>query len=80
MSSKIDQLENQQERMTELSNFEKSKGNYKTERQTKAIEITDNFTTDVVMDESNKSRRQINIEIDIFQRTSVFSSDFTMWI
>jgi hypothetical protein len=80
MSSKIDQLENQQDRVTELSNIEKSKGNYKTERQTKVVEMTDNFTTDVVMDESNKSSRQINIEIDIFQRTSVFSSDFTMWI
>jgi len=80
MSSKVDQLENQQDDVTELSQFEKSKGNYETGRQNKEVEITDIFTTDVVMNESNKSRGEINIEIDLFQRTAVFSSDFTMWI
>jgi hypothetical protein len=75
MSSKVDQLENHQDQVTELSDLKKSKGNYETERQNKAVEITD-----VVMNESNKTHREINIEIDIFQRTAVFSSDFTMWI
>lgn len=80
MSSKVDQLENQQDRVTNLSNLKKSKGNYETDRQKRPVEIKDNFATDVVMNESNKTRREINIEIDVFQRTAVFSSDFTMWI
>jgi len=63
-----------------LSNLKKSKGNYETDRQKRPVEIKDNFATDVVMNESNKTRREINIEIDVFQRTAVFSSDFTMWI
>jgi hypothetical protein len=33
-----------------------------------------------VMNESNKTRHEIKIEIDVFQRTAVFSSDFAMWI
>jgi len=80
MSSKVDQLENQQDRVTNLSNLKKFKGNYETDRQNKAASIIDNFPTNVVMNESNKTSRQINIEIDVFQRTTVFSSDFTMWI
>jgi len=80
MSSKVDQLENQQDQVTEMSNFEKYAGNYKTKNQNKAVEFTTNFTTDGVMNESNKTRREIKIEIDVFQRTAVFSSDFAMWI
>ena len=80
MSSKVDQFENHQDHVTELSHLKKSKGNYQTKRQNKAAEITDSSATDVVINESNKTHREINIEIDIFQRTAVFSSDFTMWI
>ena len=82
MSSKVDQLENQQDPVTNLSHLKKSKGDYETDRQNKAVPITDNFTTGVVIseDESNKTHREINIEIDVFQRTTIFSSYFTMWI
>lgn len=80
MSSKVDQLENHQDQVTELSHLKKSKGNHETERQNKSVEITDSSATDAVMNESNKTHREIIIEIDIFQRTAVFSSDFTMWI
>jgi len=80
MSSKVDQLENQQDRETELSNYKKSKGSYETGSQNRAVKITDNPTMDVVMTESNKPRREIHIEIDTIQRTAVFSSDFAMWI
>lgn len=80
MSSKADKLENQQDRITELNRFKKSKSDYKTDSQNKSVEFADIFTMDVVMNEDNKARHEINIEIDIFQRTTVFSSDFTMWI
>ena len=80
MSSKVDQLEKQQDRKTELSNYEKSEGSYETDSQNKAVKITDNSTMDVVMIECNKPLREIKIEIDTFQRTTVFSSDFAMWI
>ena len=82
MVSKVDQLENQQDRVINSSHLKKSRGNLETGRQHKVVPVTDNFTTDVVIneDESNKTRREINIEIDVFQRTRVFSSDFAMWI
>ena len=51
------------------------------EKQNKVVETKDNFTTDIVMTEPNRTpREKINIEIDIFQRTAVFSRDFSMWI
>ena len=81
MSSKVNQLENQQDEATELSHFEKFQSKDETDKQNKLVETKDNFTTDIVMTEPNRTpREKINIEIDIFQRTAVFSSDFTMWI
>ena len=80
MSSKVDQLENQQDEATELSHFKKFQNKDETDKQNKAVGTKDNFTTDTVMTEPNRTHEKINIEIDIFQRTAVFSSDFTMWI
>ena len=80
MSSKVDQLENQQDQETELSNYKKSKRSYETDSQHKEVKITDNYNMDIEMSESNKTRREIHIEIDTFQRTEVFSSDIAMWI
>lgn len=81
MSSKVNQLENQQDEVTELSHFKKFQSKDETDKQNKVVETKDNFTTDIVMTEPNRTpREKINIEIDIFQRTAVFSSDFTMWI
>jgi hypothetical protein len=81
MSSKVDQLENQQDDATELRHFKKFQSKDETDKQNKEVETTDNFTTDVVMTEPNRTpREKINIEIDILQRTAVFSSDFSMWI
>lgn len=80
-SSKVNQLENQQDEATELSHFKKFQSKDETDKQNKAVETKDNFTTDIVMTEPNRTpREKINIEIDIFQRTAVFSSDFSMWI
>ncbi|HEU4469387.1 MAG TPA: hypothetical protein VFR61_10175 [Nitrososphaeraceae archaeon] len=81
MSSKLNQLENQQHEATELSHFKKFQNKDETYKQNKAVGTKDNFTTDIVMTEPNRTpREKINIEIDIFQRTAVFSSDFSMWI
>ena len=80
MSSKVDQLEKQQDQETELSNYEKSKGSYETDIQNKGVKIIDNSDMDIEMSESIKTRREIHIEIDTFQRTEVFSSDFAMWV
>ena len=80
MSSKVDQLENQHDQQTELSNHKKSKGSYETHSQNKGVKNTDNYSMDIEMSESNKTRREIHIEIDTFQRTEVFSSDIAMWI
>lgn len=81
MSSKLNQLENQQHEATELSHFKKFQNKDETYKQNKAVGTKDNFTTDIVMTEPNSTpREKINIEIDIFQRTAVFSSDFSMWI
>lgn len=80
-SSKVNQLENRQDEATELGHFKKFQSEDETEKQNKAVETKDNFTTDIVMTEPNRTpREKINIEIDIFQRTAVFSSDFSMWI
>ncbi len=81
MSSKVNRLENQQDEATELSHFKNFQSKDETDKQNKVVETKDNFTTDIVMTEPNRTpREKINIEIDIFQRTAVFSSDFTMWI
>jgi hypothetical protein len=80
MSSKVDQLENQQDEATELSHFKKFQSKDETEKLNKAVETRDNFTTEIVMTEPDRTREKIYIEIDIFQRTAVFSSDFSMWI
>ena len=80
MSSKLNQLENQQDEATKLSHFKKFQNKDETYKQNKAVETKDNFTTDIVMTEPNRTHEKINIEIDIFQRTAVFSSDFSMWI
>ncbi|HKQ20729.1 MAG TPA: hypothetical protein VJS91_01705 [Nitrososphaeraceae archaeon] len=81
MSSKVNHLENQQDEATELSHFKKFQIKDKAVKQNKVVETKDNFTTDIVMTEPNRTpREKICIEIDIFQRTAVFSSEFTMWI
>lgn len=80
MSSKVNQLENQQDEATELGHFKKFQTKDEREKQNKVVETKDNFTTDIVMTEPRTPREKINIEIDIFQRTAVFSSDFSMWI
>jgi len=40
----------------------------------------DKFATDVNMESKDEILKKINIEIDLFQRTTVFSNDLSMWI
>jgi hypothetical protein len=82
MSSKVDQLENQPDLASELRVFLKNFGSNK-ERDEAIIgdENKDKSTTNMKMIDSNKNpREKINIEIDLIERTTVFSSDPSMWI
>jgi hypothetical protein len=86
MSSKIDQLEHPSDLRDELRDFFKNIGNSVRRNEDKDKELTVNenenkFTKGVNMIESNKPlREKINIEIDLIQRTTVFSNDPSMWI
>lgn len=86
MSSKIDQLENQSDLRHELRDFSKNIGNGVRKNKEKDKELTvyeneNKFTKDVNIIESNKApQEKISIEIDLIQRTTVFSNDPSMWI
>ena len=86
MSSKIDQLENQSDLRHELTDFFKNIGNGVRRISDKDKELTvyeneNKFTKGVNMIESNKPHQEkINLEIDLIQRTTVFSNDPSMWI
>lgn len=82
MSSKVDQLENQSDPASELRVFLGNFGSNK-ERDEAIIgdENKDKSTTHMKIIDSNKTpREKINIEIDLIERTTVFSSDPSMWI
>jgi len=82
MSSKVDQLENQPDLAGELRDFLRNFGSNK-ERDEAIMgnKNKDKSTTSMKMIDSNKTpREKINIEIDLNQRTTVFSSDPSMWI
>jgi len=82
MSSKVDQLENQQDLVDELTDFFKNLR----KRKQKDKEITlhekrNKFMTNTNIIESDKRlREKINIEIDLNQRTTVYSNDHSMWV
>ena len=82
MNSKVDQLENQPDLVDELTDF------FKNLRKRKQIdkEITmhenrNKFTTNTNIIESDKRlREKMIIEIDLNQRTTVYSNDLSMWV
>lgn len=82
MNSKVDQLENQPDLVDELTDF------FKNLRKRKQIdkEITlhenrNKLTTNTNIIESDKRlREKINIEIDLNQRTTVYSNELSMWV
>ena len=82
MNSKVDQLENQPDLVDELTDFFK---NLRKRKQIdKEIILHDNrnkFTTNTNIIESDKRlREKIIIEIDLNQRTTVYSNDLSMWV
>jgi hypothetical protein len=76
MSSKIDQLEEQ----SDLEQGIKITRERVMEILTNRVHEDDKFATDVNMESKDELLKKINIEIDLFQRTTVFSNDPSMWI
>jgi hypothetical protein len=82
MSSKVDQLENQPDLAGELRDFLRNFGSNK-ERDEAIMgdKNKDKSTTNMKIIDSNKTpRKKINIEIDLIERTTLFSSVPSMWI
>lgn len=82
MSAKVDQLENQPDLAGELRNFLRNFGSNK-ERDEAIMgdKNKDKSTTNMKIIDSNKTpRKKINIEIDLIERTTLFSSVPSMWI
>lgn len=82
MNSKVDQLENQPDLVDELTDFFK---NFRKRKQIdKEITMHENrnkFSTNTNIIESDKRlREKIIIEIDLNQRTTVYSNDLSMWV
>ena len=84
MNSKVDQLENQQDLVDELTDFFKNlrKRKQKDKKNTSTShENRNKFMTNTNIIESDKSlSEKINIEIDLNQRTTVYSNDPSMWV
>ena len=82
MSSKVDQLENRPDLAGELRDFLRNFGSNKEREEAIIGDINkDKSTTNMKMIDSNKTpSRKINIEIDLIQRTTIYSSDPSMWI
>ena len=76
MSSNVDQLEAQ----SDLEQGIKMSRERVMEIPTNSVHAGDKFATDVNMESKDKILEKINIEIDLFQRTTVFSNDPSMWI
>jgi hypothetical protein len=82
MNSKVDQLENQQDLVDELTDFFKNLR--KRKQKDKEITLHENrnkFTNNTnIIDSDKRLREKINIEIDLNQRTTVYSNDHSMWV
>lgn len=76
MSSKVDQLEEQ----SDLEQGIKITRERVMEIPINRVHEDGRFATDVNMESKDEILKKINIEIDLFQRTTVFSNDPSMWI
>ena len=82
MNSKVDQLENQTDLVDELTDFfKKLRKRKQIDKEVTLHENRNKFTTNTNIIESDKRlREKIIIEIDLNQRTTVFSNDLSMWV
>ena len=82
MNLKVDQLENQPDLVDELTDFfKKLRKRKQIDKEVTLHENRNKFTTNTNIIESDKRlREKINIEIDLNQRTTVFSNDLSMWV
>lgn len=84
MNSKVDQLENQPDLVDELTDFFKNLIKRKQKNKDKEVTMHENrnkLTTNTNVIESDKRlHEKIIIEIDLNQRTTVFSNDLSMWV
>ena len=82
MNSKVDQLENQPDLVDELTDFFKNLIKRKQiDKEITSHENRNKFTANTNNIESDKRlREKIIIEIDLNQRTTVFSNDLSMWV
>ena len=82
MNSKVDQLENQPDLVDELTDFFKNLRKRKQiDKEVTLQENRNKFTTNTNIIKSDKRlREKIIIEIDLNQRTTVFSNDLSMWV
>ena len=82
MSSKVDQLENRPDLAGELRDFLRNFGSNKEREEAIIGDINKGkSTTNMKMIDSNKTpSRKINIEIDLIQRATIYSSDPSLWI
>ncbi len=86
MSFKINQLENQSNLRNELRDIFKTFGSgvRKNKENDKKIRMSQNkneLANNIDMiDSSDTPHEKVNIEIDVAQRTTVFSNDVSMWI
>jgi hypothetical protein len=82
MNLKVDQLENQPDLVDELTDFFKNLRKRKQiDKEVTLQENRNKFTTNTNIIESDKRlREKIIIEIDLNQRTTVYSNDLSMWV
>jgi hypothetical protein len=86
MSFKINQLENQSNLRNELRDIFKAFGsgvrkNTENDKKIRMSQNKNDLANDIDMIESSDTlHEKVNIEIDVAQRTTVFSNYISMWI
>jgi hypothetical protein len=80
MNSKIDQLENQPDLTHELRGLFKNIIGKEKGRETTQNEAKNKLTNTKSIQSNKMLREKIHIELDLLQRTKVFSNEPFMWI
>jgi hypothetical protein len=81
MTAKIDQLENQPGLADQLTDFFKNiRKSKEKDKEITLNEKKNKFTNTNILEANKTLREEMTIEIDVIQRTTVFSNDPFMWI